>query len=494
MSRFNESARKPATKTVNLAGGEAFTQSAKLELASLMLTSFVKDQFYRSADDSLKRVNELLGNVDPYFAAQAAIYTRNEFGMRSISHVVAGELAHRVKGEEWTKRFFDKVVRRPDDMAEILGYHAKLQGSLKPVPNSMKKGFGSAFQRFDAYQLGKYKMEGKDISLVDIVNLVRPISNEAITALMKGELKSETYQTGLTQAGQKAETVEEKEVLKKDVWKKFLDNPKVEYFALLRNLRNIEEQAPEYLDQALTILVDPRRIKGSKVMPFRFITAIEQFQPAAPVYGMFSSTKKFDKSTGDANTRKIVQALSKAMDVSVDNVPQLPGNTLVCIDQSGSMGGRVSQIAGLFAAALVKGLNADLVGFEFNAKYINYDPTLSISALAKKFAYSYGGTNFHSIFETITKEGRVYDRIIILSDMQGWVGYNSPQADYVKYKREFGVKTKVYSFDLAGNGSLQFPEQDVYALAGFSEKAFDVMAMLDEDPQALVHRIERVEI
>ena len=39
---------------------------------------------------------------------------------------------------------------------------------------------------------------------------------------------------------------------------------------------------------------------------------------------------------------------------------------------------------------------------------------------------------------------------------------------------------------------MQFPEQNVYCLAGFSEKVFDIMKLLEEDRQALIHRIESV--
>ena len=39
-----------------------------------------------------------------------------------------------------------------------------------------------------------------------------------------------------------------------------------------------------------------------------------------------------------------------------------------------------------------------------------------------------------------------------------------------------------------------FPERNVYALAGFSEKVFDVMALLERDREALVHEIEAVKL
>lgn len=44
----------------------------------------------------------------------------------------------------------------------------------------------------------------------------------------------------------------------------------------------------------------------------------------------------------------------------------------------------------------------------------------------------------------------------------------------------------MYSIDLAGYGTLQVPEKDVYCLAGFSEKIFDLMKFFEEDKDALL--------
>ena len=64
MAKFNI---KPVTqkKATNLAGGTAFAESPELEFASLLLTSFVQDQFYRTESDMLERVSELLDNGVP---------------------------------------------------------------------------------------------------------------------------------------------------------------------------------------------------------------------------------------------------------------------------------------------------------------------------------------------------------------------------------------------------------------------------------------------
>ncbi len=71
MSKFNTSVKSPELKS-NLAGGQAYKQSLELELISILTTSFVSDQFYRSSDQTLIRIKEILNVIDPLFAAKAA--------------------------------------------------------------------------------------------------------------------------------------------------------------------------------------------------------------------------------------------------------------------------------------------------------------------------------------------------------------------------------------------------------------------------------------
>lgn len=475
MSRFNKTTT--VQKTVNLAGGEAYKQSPELELVSILMTSFANDQFYRSASDTFDRLKLLLSQCNKKFVAQAAVYARTQFGMRSITHVVASELAKHLSGEDWAKSFYDKIVYRPDDMMEILSYHTAKNGK---VPNAIKKGFAKAFDRFDKYTLAKYRGESKGFKLVDIVNLVHPVPNEknkdGINALVKSELKSfDTWESELTKAGQAAGNEEEKAELKKEVWVKLIKDKKLGYFALLRNLRNIIEQSPEIIDDALETLTNEAVIKKSLVLPFRFSTAFEEIK----------------KLNDGKIVRKVLVALNKAVDIAVSNVPVFDGDTLVVLDVSGSMDGKPAQIGSLFSAILIKSNNADFMMFADRAKYVNINPSDSTITIASSIRFASGGTNFNAIFQTANKK---YDRVVILSDMQGWVGHHTPVSEYNNWKKATGANPFVYSFDLNSYGSMQFPEQNVFCLAGFSEKVFDIMKLLETDKKALINKIKAVEL
>lgn len=471
-------------KTVNDAGGEAFTIPDTLNLITRMLTSFDKEQYYKSSDEQHKELESLIvKSNNKEFVAKCALYARNVFGMRSITHYVAAVLAKNVKGEKWTKHFYKLVFRRVDDVTETFACYLNLYG--KPFPNSLKKGARLAMNKFDGYQLAKYRAEDKAVKLVDVFNIVHPKptdkNKEASRQLIVDELRQdETWESMLSAAGKNDQA-------KKKVWSNLIREDKLGYFALLRNLKNIEQQAPEVLPQALEMLKDRKKIQGSLVLPFRYLTAYERLE-----------------NEGGAN--KILEALNDAADISLENVPTFEGRTLVVLDQSGSMTGGLGifssnkkgdttapiKIGSLFCAILAKKNNTDVIVFGTEAHYKSINTHDSVLTIASKLNVAdQGGTDFKAPFGIMNKP---YDRIIILSDMQGWIGYDSPYNIFKDYCTYFKVKPVVYSFDLAGYGSLQLPYEKVFCLAGFSEKVFNLMKLLETDSAALEKEVSAVEI
>jgi len=487
----------PAPTTKNLAGGQAFRLTPQYELAFLMLTTFLDNEFYRTPGQTVQQLRELmLKTNDPVFVAKAAIYARTVYGMRSVSHLVAADIAKGIKGATWTKNFFDKVVYRVDDAAEILAAYMTMH--KKPIPNSLKKGLALSLGKFNKHQLAKYKGANKGVKLVDLFNLVHPKPNATQAAafkdLINGDLaSSDTWESELSAAGQESSNPVEKAANKAAAWKSMVCEGKIGYFALLRNLRNILEQADdETVKAACVSLVNVEAIKRSLVLPFRFMTA------QAEIAKLPTSSK----------TRMVTTAINKAIEISLSNVPEFDGETLVVLDDSGSMmsGSQLygavynpqdtkspAAIGSLFASVLAKRNNADMMLFNDKARYMNYNPTDSVMSITENIrkCFTSGGTDFHTIFKTANKK---YDRIIILSDMQGGVGHTTPQADFGSYCAKFKASPKVYSFDLKGYGTLQFPQPGVFCLAGFSEKTMELMKVLEEDPNALIKAINEIEL
>lgn len=463
-----------ATLTTNAAGGVGYSQSAKLELISVMLTSFLKDEFYRSADATIDRIKELVKQVPAEYAAKCALFARDKFGMRSVSHVVAAEIAHNVKGSKWARKFFYKVVVRMDDATEIMACYLTFYG--KPVPNSLKRGIADALARANEYQLSKYKGSGP-LKMVDVVNIVHPKATEAITKLVKGTLlPAETWETRLSAAG----TSENVDDAKAEVWAALLSENKLGYLAALRNVRNIANQASaETITALCALLENAEAIKKSRVFPFQIVKSANSLGEVSP-----------------SIARQITVSLCKAVDISASNIPVFGGRSAVLLDTSGSMmegtpGNRPADIGGLFAASLAKAWNADVVNWNMSASFENYNPCDSVLSIMRSFKFNGGGTNLSAAFDALVEK---YDRVVVLSDMQTWMDFSCRGAHdaWRNYCQRSGCIPKLYSFDLKNYGSMAMPEAGVFCLAGYSDKVFDIMAKMEVDPKAMITEVESI--
>lgn len=519
MSKFN-AVKTPVNKTTNLAGGDAYKESNKLALASLLVTSFLTDKAYESEAQLTKRLETLykaLDTEDKTFFAKAAIYARDKFNLRSISHLAAAMVGEGVASDKyseedkkWLTNFFSKIIVRGDDVTEIISaYKARPQafkskkGRIQLV-NVMKKGFSAAMGRMDTYQLAKYRGEGKETSLADAVRMSHVVATkknkEGLEKLIAGTLRNETtWEAKQTKAGQAgatliddAERAKVVEKAKAEAWSDFVaKGDRIEYMALLRNIRNIVEQADEdTITKALELLVKPELIAKSRQLPFRFYTALTEISKSV-------------------SRRDVINALNKALDLSVSNVPVFPGKTAILVDVSGSMrcaacstmnNIHVDTIAGLFAAALYKQNDSQIVLFGSRIFEEKFNPADSISTIAEKCHARNSGTNIGAAFDSLKDK---FDRIIILSDMQTWgekfcsqfyfEGDDTNKA-FKRYAKKHNPQVKLYSFDLAGNGTIQFPEKNVFAVAGLSDHTFEIMSKMEEDKQYMIHEIEAIEL
>ena len=492
MSIFNTVKRKLTRPAVpNREGRPAFAQTAEMKLVSLLLTNFLQDQFYRSKQSSYDEIVRAMGEVNPQFAAKAATFARNEYGMRTVSHVVAANLAPTLSGTAYGKHFYNKIVRRPDDMLEIAALLRSL--GVKHLPNATRKGFAKAFDRFDGYQLAKYRKENASISLVDLVNVVHPVPTRknatALQQLVNGTLRNtNTWEAKLSAAGQNKKV--DKATVKAEAWKELLVSGKIGYFALVRNLRNILQDAPSLTQRAVDILTDDRRIRTALVLPFRLFTAYRELEGSGV--------------TAQRELRLLLEGLDVAIQRSFANMPDL-GRALIVVDNSGSMGSPAAgspkvtcaEVGALFGLAAAARSNADLMEFGTTARYLKY----SLKDSPLKFASTFQarnrvghGTDFSAIFRAIGS--RRYERILIFSDMQSGLHRSGGDAALRKYRAQSGADPNVFCFDLRGYGTNYFPTDGgkVFQLAGFSEKAFDLLRQLETDPQALVRRIEAIEL
>ena len=518
----------PKPATTNQQGLPAYSQDKWLTLLTMLNTLKLEPQYYRSVTNTLKELQTLIDQCakeDLYLTCQCIVYSRciGE-GMRTISHASSVFIAPYISGQEYSKRFYGLwnkkeqkggVIFRPDDMAEILQGYIALNRQIKQtvtlvngVPqssetstsgpklsNAMKKGFKSVLESLDSYSLLKYKSK-----LIDIINLVHPSPKlstakieyngeqvSTIDAIMKGyNVSANTWEVNQGEAGQivakavkegKLDDQEAKQVLtqaKADNWKELLDTNKLGILAALRNLRNILINNPsqDTINKLCDLVSNPTLIREGKIFPYQLDVANEI------MLSEFSTSY----------SRQISQALAKGYELAIPNLKELlPGNNVVFLDQSGSMGheiklagqknsSRTSCIskAALLAATIAKATNADIIVFGSTAKYVQYNPNLDVFSLAKQLSSSnMGGTNLATAWNLAQASGRKYTRTFILSDNE--CNRGNTYSSYMSYVKNVG-HPYVYSVDLAGYGTNCIAGEKVRYYYGYGFSMFDDIA------------------
>lgn len=527
--------------TTNRQGFKAYSLDDKLRLITMLNTLKLQPQFYRSESEQMKELRDLIERIainDAYFVAQAIVYSRcvGE-GMRSVNHLAAALLAPYASGQEWSKRFyglFNKkeskngfvtggCIYRPDDMTEIKAVYEALNKTI--LSNAMKKGFASAIENLDGYQLTKYKK-----NIIDMSNLVHPNSSKSnatvnidgktvkvLDALMQGvNIPADTWEHANSEAGQevakavregKISKTEAEKILieaKNDNWESLLTDGKLGILAALRNIRNMmKNPRKSVIDAWCKLITTDGLIRKSLVLPMQIDLAYET------VMREFSNV---DYSP------KVQQALLDAYEMSIPNLTSvLSGKTCVIVDCSGSMGCGVnidgysnyrnswwscpkretescSYKAGLIAATICKATNADVIKFGSDAKYFSYNKNTNVFTLAKQIGtHNYGSTYPCRAFELMTKMKKSYDRIIFISDNEV-NSYNLTSDSYRRYIHDV-CSPYIYAIDLAAYGTTPISNDNkVQYYYGYGNQLFDDISKNEFNPNYHIDKISKVVI
>lgn len=513
MARYNAKTAKVTPTVTNHQGGTGYAYDAKSELVAILATG-LDNKYYEKVGERENRLANVIAEVakkDKVFAAKALVYARTVMGQRTVTHFGAVELAKVLSGDNLGARFFSKrdrkenkggIVFRLDDMLEIAAcYQARNPG--KHFSNAIKKGFKAALEAADEYELAKYQAKNRDLSLVDIVNLVRPRPSKKMepvfAKLMKGELKQfNTVEDKNTKAGQevaakvKAGTITKEDAVKvlaeakEDNYAELIATRKIGYLALLRNLRNILNTGAkaDVVKGACELLTDEKLIKQSLVFPHQIDLALEVMLD----------------EFGASKARPFIGALNTAYELAIPNLSELfpAGKTAVVFDSSGSMSSPIKLAnkkqgseaaidkAALIAATLAKGINADVYHFADSCRQIRFNPLDTVNTLKKQFRGKQGDVGYGTAFESImTHIGNKYDRVFVISDMQG----------RDRLERSAYAHMHVYSIDICGYGSTMFkPGNKVYSIFGYSADIYELVKKVEIDPKALIKAIEAIEI
>ncbi|GAA1579468.1 TROVE domain-containing protein [Actinomadura kijaniata] len=497
------SRRAPGARTHE--GAPGYARDTKSELFLLSVANMVGERtFYEDAGDRDARFRTLVGEValaDVDWLTRMVGWLRDSAGMRSASVVAAAEgVMSRLCAEMdgGNRQLVAAALRRADEPGELLAYwHGRYGRSL---PSPVKRGVADAVRRlYTERSLVKY--DTGDFRFGDVIELVHPRPETPAQgdlfrhAIDRRHGRGEEIPESLTVLRARARLL----ALPPDERRALLDRPDAErvladagmtweslagwlggplsaafweriipsmgYLALLRNLRNLDRAgvSDEVAERVAARLSDPGRVARSRVLPMRYLAAyraVESLRWAWPLH--------------------------QALDASLGNVPALPGRTLVLVDRSGSMFGRMSarseltsaDAAAVFGSALaLRAEDATLVQFGTGHAPVPFRRGESVLKVVERFG-DLGGTNTAA---AVRAHYRDHDRVVIVTDEQAWGGHHGEEP-----AKAVPERVPVYTWNLVGyrHGHGPSGAGTRHTFGGLSDAAFAMIPLIERGAAA----------
>lgn len=519
MSKFNTSAARPAVFSpvasestpsgTTHEGGAGYARDTKSELFLLSVANMVgENTFYEASGKRDDRYATLVRNAtleDPEWTARFLRWLRSDANMRSASIVGAAEFTQARLGAAlpgMSRQVIASVLQRADEPGEFMAYWISTYGRTLSMP--VKRGLADAALRlYTERAYLKWDSEARGVRFADVIEMVRPKPAQ--------EWQSDLFRYALDVRHGNADTIPDSlRVLRRrdelmkfpvDQRRSFLDHPvynfagaamtweslagwlqgpmdakaweavipSMGYMALLRNLRNFDQAgvSDKTAAQVAARLADPEQVTKSHQFPMRFLSAYR----AAP-------------------SLRWAWPLEKAIDLSLSNVPELSGRTLILVDTSGSMGAPFSKdgtlmrwdAAAVFGIALGKRCaTADVVSFSngyYGGNGTKVFPLESGQSLLKAVDrwkdggyFIGGGTDTAGAIQRHLRPG-YHDRLVILTD---------EQASYGDVGSVVPAPIPLYTWNLAGyeHGHASSGIRNRHTFGGLTDQAFRMIPLLE---------------
>ncbi|KIF57328.1 TROVE domain-containing protein [Pseudomonas fluorescens] len=512
MANFNlfntQSKNLPACDTLNASRAASYAYTPKHQLAQLAVTGCLNSTFYASAQSQLDQVLKLVAELDSRFVANAALYARQKGHMKDMPALLLAALT--AQRSALVPEVFGQVVdsgKMLRNFVQILRSGATGRRSLGSQPKRLVQNWlNSATER----QLLQASI-GNQPSLADVVKMVhpkpseawreaffawvigKPVDAQALLALTRDLL---AFRSGASdQVPEVPFQLLGNETLSKEQWAAQARN--MGWQGLRINLNTLARhgafEVPGCTEYVAARLADPEAVAKARVYPYQLLAAY--------------------RMVGDDVPALIREALQDALELSLTNVPKLPGAVVVCPDVSGSMGSpltgyrqgattavRCIDVAALITAAVLrKQPTARVMPFEWKVVDITLNPRDSVISNAEKLAGIFGGGTCCSapLKKLADSKARV-DTLIMVSDNESWIdarrqGASETMLQWERIKR-INPQARLICIDLQpGWATPAADRDDILNVGGFSDAVFDVIEQFTAGLYGPQHWVEAIE-
>lgn len=519
-------------------GGAGFSRDVQSELYLLGVINMVNEKTFHelvnTRDNRFVALVRQAAVAHPQWTLEFLRWLRQGANMRSapvvgVAEFIKGRLDAGVteditpdtrygvstQARSVNRRIVSEVLVRPDEPSDLINYWITHYGRNLPMP--LKRGVADTLANlYTEWSLLRYDADADAVRFADVIELTHPVPystpdsrnyvsntsalfkyaidarHDHVTEIDQAKLPMIHLNTALKKMVGLGIETGETEWLDTDVikaagfsWQNVLSMvgdrmpkaklweaviPTMGYQALLMNLRNFDvaKVSDEVADQVCATLVDPRKVARSRMLPMQFLSAFRA-----------------------VSSLRWGRALNTALELSLSNIPELPGRTLILVDTSGSMNDTFSKdgtlkrwdAAAIFGLALAtRCAQADVVSFSSHSIVFPAVPGEALLVSLKRFQDGFfinGGTQTG---QAVARHYAGHDRVVVLTDEQAqYWGGPAMNADGV-FAGTVPAKIPTYTWNLAGYVMGHAPgAPNRYTFGGLTDAGFKMIPLLESN-------------
>ena len=485
----------PKADVINEAGGTAYKLTPKAALAQYAATGCFSHTFYADASEQLEKVLELTKELDAEFVAKVAIYAREKGFMKDMPALLVAVLSIK------DKMLFEKTFLRVIDNGKMLRNFVQIMRSgatgRKSLGSLPKRLVREWFETRKAETIFKQSV-GQTPSFADVLKMVHPkpkdVEHESLYGYFIGR---EIDADKLPEIVKQLERFKNGDALEVPAvpfqmltalpisTKEWTEIARHAAWQMTRMNLNTFQRHGVFADKEMVEIIanrlrDREAIRKARVFPYQLLTA-------------------FSAASNNAEIpREITEALQDAMEIAIENVPEIDGKVYVFPDVSGSMSSAVTgfrkgatsavrcvDVAALVAASILrKNPTAEIIPFEQSIVKLNLNPRDSVMTNAQKLAaVGGGGTNCSAPLVSLNGKRAKGDLVIYVSDNESWIDTNrtwNSGTETMKQWNEFKSRNrdaKLVCIDIQPNAHTQAQERaDILNVGGFSDQVFTLVS------------------
>ncbi len=498
---------------VNEAGGLAYESGPKQQLAQYAVTGCLNATFYAEAEVQLQKVLELCSLVPAEYVAKVALYCRERGFMKDMPALLCAVLASR--DAALLKGIFGRVIDTPRmlrNFVQILRSGTVGRKSLGTVPKRLVQQWLESKSDEAVFRASV----GQNPSLVDLIKMVHPKPGSPSREALYGYLLGRRYSIEAL-----PELVRRLEAYKVEKGGETPDVPfqmltalelgPAEWASVARQASwqtirmNLNTFARHGVYEVCGMtkrladrLRDPKEIGRARVFPYQLLVSYLNAAQTVPL--------------------EIREALQDAMEIAIQNVPQIEGKVYVCTDISGSMQSpltgsrkgsttavRCVDVAALVTAAILRrNRNAEVLPFESKVVPVRLNPRDSVMTNAVQLAnLPCGGTNCSAPLALLNECEAHGDLVIYVSDNESWIDspvygrFGGGRTETLKQWARFKSRNplaKMVCVDIQPYATTQAPERkDILNIGGFSDQVFTMIAEFAAGRMGPAHWVGNIE-